>query len=828
MTKFRQILNTFPRLPAFRDTVAVVWKRRKWWGGGGGVVWSVLFYVWVGVAVSYGHLGSPAPSLLLRDRHGRFIAEVTEGDDEEFGYWSLDHVPERVAAATTAIEDRRFGHHPGVDPVSVVRALWQNVRHGERVSGASTIAMQIARMQRPGPRTYTRKATEAITALAITARYSEKEILLHYLRIAPYGNRIHGVEYAARRYFDKPVDDLSWAEVAFLTALPQAPGRMNPYDAMGRRRAVERGERILDLLRDEELITASDYTLAVAQIVDIQLPPRDRRPESAMHAVLRLTDLFADEDLRARLADRPIIQTTLDLELQEDAVWRAFLSVDAWSDRGAGNAAIIVLKRDTWEVLAYVGSTDYFDEATSGSIDYARVPRSPGSTLKPFFYAQALDRGVITSATVLDDLRRGPEGISNADDSFLGPLLPRIALANSRNVPVLHLLEEVGLDESYTLLGDLELHDHTVDASHYGLGLAIGAMPVTLEDLMRAYTTLAGDGTLHELTWYRGQTQPESRRILSEDSARQITQFLSDPMARLPSFPRMGSTEFPFAAAVKTGTSQNNRDAWTVAWSHDYLVGVWVGHPDYTPMHDLGGYRSAAVLAHHVLSSLHEGDDHLIATGFPPPRDHQAVRICALTGKIATSACDHVVLEWFAPGTEPIHSCDTHIQLAVDTRNGLLASSYTARENTDVRTFTQLAPQYASWAADRGLPPPPREVSPLRDSPVTVQDAPVLIRTHPPQLADIHDVPQIRIVSPADHTLLIRDPEVPPHLSTVALEAVVEGGAEQLVWYVDDQPYAVVDAPFKERWPLEPGRHTFQARVPYSDIASTEIEIQVQ
>jgi hypothetical protein len=176
------------------------------------------------VAFSRARLEAPAQTLLLRDRHGRFLGELGGSDATGYGYWPLERLPPRVVAATLAAEDRRFWRHPGVDPVAVARALWQNLGAGRRVSGASTVAMQVARMQRPGRRTYLRKAVEAVAALALTHRYGREQVLAHYLKIVPYGNQVHGISYASRRYLDKPVADLSWAEVAFLAAIPQAPG----------------------------------------------------------------------------------------------------------------------------------------------------------------------------------------------------------------------------------------------------------------------------------------------------------------------------------------------------------------------------------------------------------------------------------------------------------------------------------------------------------------------------------------------------------------------------------------------------------------------------
>jgi len=221
--------------------------------------------------------------------------------------------------------------------------------------------------------------------------------------------------------------------------------------------------------------------------------------------VLRFEELLTDPELRRTLASDPIVDTTLDLDLQREVSWLAWDAVRRLERRGAGNAAVLVVDRGSWEVTAAVGSTDYFDPDHAGAIDYLRVPRSSGSTLKPFLYALALERGTITPTTILDDLDRGGGGITNADERFLGPLLPRVALANSRNVPAANLLAGIGLDEGYGLLGELGLHDGSEPARRYGLGLAIGGLPVTLEGLVRAYTVLAGDGRLRDLVWYRQQ-----------------------------------------------------------------------------------------------------------------------------------------------------------------------------------------------------------------------------------------------------------------------------------------------------------------------------------
>lgn len=751
------------------------------------------------LAVRRSDLRAPAPTVLLRDRYGRFLGEAGDSaPDHEFGYWPVKQIPPRVAAAMIAIEDRRFRSHPGVDLLAIARAFRQNTGASMRVSGASTIAMQVARMQNPGSRTWPRKAVEAATALLLTARHGRDEVLAHYLTIVPYGNRIHGIRYAARRYLDKPVEDLSWAEIAFLCAIPQAPGRMNPFDPFGRMGAVARGKRILDLLRAEGVLSQQEHELAAGQIGRLTIPRPGERPVEALHAVLRL----ADESRSWPAARREVVQTALDLDVQAMVEREMDAAVDAWQHEGARNAAVIVVDRETAEVLAWGGSAGYFDQARTGAIDYTRVSRSPGSTLKPFLVAHALDRGIVRSSTILDDIERGPGGIGNADDAFLGPMLPRNALANSRNVPAAELVARLGVDQTYGYLHELRLHDGQEPARRYGLGLAIGGLPTTLERLVRAYTGIARDGKMAELRWRLDDPLAE-KRVMSEEAARLVTMFLSDPQARLPTFPRAGILEYPFAAAVKTGTSSRFRDAWAVAWTSRHLVGAWVGDPSFRPMNRLTGYRSAAELVRSILTRLHEEGRERIA--FAPPRGFHPMRLCALTGDRATDACDRVAVEWVREGEEPMNVCRAHVQLAVDVRSGKPATRKTPRSFVEVRTFLELPPRYASWAAARHLIAPPQPGALAGDRPV-----------------------RISVTSPPAGVSILFDPETPAGQATLALSAVVDPPAPQVVWYVDGQAWRIVDAPYTTRWPLERGEHVFQARVPRASASSAPVRIVVE
>ncbi len=569
------------------------------------------------------HLAVPVATPIVLDRSGRFLTQVghREAGRVEYGYWDAG-MPRRVVAATLALEDRRYFAHPGIDPAGVVRAVLSHLRGGR--SGASTIAMQVARMQHPRPRTLWAKAVEAGTAVVLTARYGHEALLAQYLRLAPYGANSHGIGHAARWYFDKPAADLSWAEAALLSAVPQSPSASDLRRPGGLARAAARARRALDVIDMPD----AERERAVRELAAVVVVPAPERPGIAMQAVLRL-----DGMARTTPADPadPRLRSTLDLDTQAAVTRQLRAHLAGWRTSGAQQAAVMVVRRRTGEVLADVASAGWRTRS-GGAIDYTSTLRSPGSTLKPFLYAAALDRGLLSPGEVMQDAPEIAAGISNADDLFLGPLLPRQALANSRNVPAANLLARMGLARGIEVLRQAGLTQDGGNGARYGLGLAIGAIPTRLDWLVRAYAALANDGVLTELRWLRDQPLPAARRVVSSNSARLVGAFLSDPMARLPAFPRYGASEYPFPVALKTGTSQQYRDSWTLAWSGDYVVGVWIGRADAGPMAGLSGGRAAARLAQSVLFGLHGVGRTDLSAGTLALPAGGASEICTATG----------------------------------------------------------------------------------------------------------------------------------------------------------------------------------------------------
>jgi len=548
---------------------------------------------------------TPAPTRQILDCRGRVVCEVCPGGvDAEKGYWPVPVIPYRIRETLLSVEDRRFDRHPGVDPLAVFRAFVQNFRSGRRISGASTIAMQVARLRRPGSRTYANKLREMVDAVVMTVRFGRRRVLDQYLRLAPYGNGIRGIGYAAQAYFNKPLQDLSWAEIAFLSAIPQQPVRMNPRTADGRTRVVRRARYTLKCVYRRGFMTRAEYERARVQVTRLELTPRFRQPEHTIHLKVYFNELLRCAP-PAETASDCRIQSFIDMNLQWEVTELARACVDAWSASGAQNAAVMVIDTADHSVIASVGSVDYFDAEGHGAIDYTRVKRSPGSTLKPFIYALALDSGMIHADSKVIDGRSIAGEFRNFDGVWLGDIPVDQALASSRNVPAVHLLRRIGVHRAYGCFADLRLHGYRRPSSRYGLGLAVGGLPVTVMELARAYTVFTGQGRLHDLQFLNGSKRRRSRRIISPGTARAINQILSDPMARLPSFPRMGHLEYAYPVAVKTGTSEGCRDAWTVAWSRKYRVVTWLGRPDGRPMRNVGGYRAAAELARRVMDQLH-------------------------------------------------------------------------------------------------------------------------------------------------------------------------------------------------------------------------------
>ena len=549
----------------------------------------------------------PVPGPLVLDRQGRILRLGLEAEGRKLIKLPPGELPGRVAAAFVAAEDQRFWRHPGVDPLAVLRALGSNVSTGRIVSGASTITMQLARLTYPGRRTYYRKLVEMVRSCRIELSLSKPEILRGYLDRVPMGNNLIGVETAARLYFGKPAAQLNIGEAALLAALARAPGTLNPYGPR-RGRLLRRQELVLERLGQLGLSGPDELAAAAAQPVRLQ-PASGRIPRFPFEAPHLVNLVLAQLPPAAGAGG---IRTTIDLDLQRRAQAIVASHRVALRQSGASQAAAVIIDNRSLELLALVGSMQY-GPRRGGFNNGAAALRSPGSALKPFLYAQALDLG-FTPATILEDVERryqtpgGEFTPANFDRFPYGPVAFREALANSLNLSTVSLLNLISPQTYYDTLSRLNLINHPERGpEHYGLGLVVGNPEVSLLQLAAAYASLANGG-LYQPPRLRAEAPAAPPvRLFSPQAAYIISDILADPMARFRIFGASSAMNPPQRLAIKTGTSSRYRDTWAVGYTPEYTVAVWAGNFDGRGTMKLSGAAAAAPILAELAGTLFHG-----------------------------------------------------------------------------------------------------------------------------------------------------------------------------------------------------------------------------
>ncbi|MFZ5586936.1 MAG: penicillin-binding protein 1C [Thermodesulfobacteriota bacterium] len=595
-------------------------------------------------AAGYG----PAADRLLLSADGGLIASRAHPARRAGPWLEPQEIPPLVMAAALAAEDRRFLRHPGVDPIALAGAAWSNLAAGRVVRGGSTLSMQVARLERPARRTIRAKLGEMARALWLEARLSKDAILAQYLNRAPFGGPLVGIGAASRELLAKTPDRLSPAEAALLLALPQDPARLLRPEA--RPRLMARRDRILAAMRAAGAIDGDALARALAEPARLAPPPPS---VEAPHFVAALT-------ARLPAGAAGAIATDLDPGLQRAVAGLAHGLVRERAADGLRQAAVVVLRNRDRAVLAWLGSVD-FDQPLTGQVDGVLARRQPGSALKPFIYALALERGHnlaqrIADAPLARPLAGGTFRPTDYDGRARGEVSLRVALASSLNLPALRLVEELSPDAVLTRLRGLGL-ELTQSPEHYGLGLALGDGEVSLVALTTAYAALADGGRWAPARLWRGQPEAEPRRVMDPVAAALVGEALADDQARAAGFGRHGALELPFPAAVKTGTSQQHRDNWCLGYSADYTVGVWAGNFAGEPMRGVSGVMGAAPLWRQVMLHLHRAHPG----GLPPrPAGIVTAAVCAATGAAAGPSCPAREDELFAADRPPVGPCPLH------------------------------------------------------------------------------------------------------------------------------------------------------------------------
>lgn len=634
----------------------------------------------------------------VTDRHGMALRQSREPDAARRTLLPPGKLPVNLRNAFIAAEDQRFDSHPGVDPLAIVRAALQNLRAGRVVSGASTLTQQLARQRVPRQRTMLGKLGEAFWALRFNAHLGREQILRAYLDGVPLGNNTIGVESAAQLYFGRPAAQLSVPQAALLAGLARSPEACEPYRHTGcaHRRMRHVLQRMANLGRlDAE--AAGD--LATAPL-NLQAPRPMFRAPHFVERVLAQTGHLGGGTVR----------TTLDLELQQDVEKIVQTVLGDLETSRVGQAAVMVMDNRTGDILAYVGSAAFYDQAHLGQNDGVAALRQPGSALKPFIYGMALNQGY-TAASLLADVEThlatasGAYAPHNYDRRIHGPVRLRAALANSYNVPAVRLTEALGAQPVLALLRLAGLASLDQDAQHYGVGVVLGNGEVSLGELTAAYAGLARGGVRVYARMVLGMSNARGEhvrlntppvtgtRFLPADVAALLTDIISDESARIPAFGLDNALRLPFATAAKTGTSRAHVDNWTLGFTRERTVGVWVGNFDGQPMLNVSGITGAGPVFNRVMVRAMRG---ITPAPLVDLSRFEHVAVCALSGQRAGPGCPSAVVEHFLPTTVPRHDCTMHRTVAQ-------SGAHCAQAAGGRDTVLDVGPAFYGWARAEGL-----------------------------------------------------------------------------------------------------------------------------
>lgn len=736
------------------------------------------------------------PHDALADRFGGSIAvlardgslmRLTLAPDQQYRLWiPLERMAPALVDSVLLYEDRRFRWHPGVNPAALLRSAWHTAT-GTRREGGSTLTMQLARrLYGLDTRQVLGKLRQLGAALWLEARYSKHDILEAYLNTAPYGANIEGVEAASLIYFRKPARELTMPEALTLAVIPQNPVR----------RIASRG-------RNAALQAARDRLWAIW----LSEHPQDARPHApdallALPAQGRASLPFVAPHLsNMLLAQQPTgvteVHTTLDPRMQRtlERVLKAYIQSHA--DTGIRNASAMLVDAQRMEVRAVVGSANYNDAAIEGQVNGTLAKRSPGSTLKPFIYAMALDQGLLHPKTMLKDAPTsfGPFTPENFDGQFVGPLTAQDALIRSRNIPAVSVAARLGKPNLYSFL-QLNHISKLESEAHYGLALVLGGGEVTMEELARLYSLLPNDGLMRPLAYTREQaTENEAQQranpptqVLSEEAA-----FITLDMLRQTPRPDSGVPARP-AIAWKTGTSWGFRDAWTAGVFGRHVLVVWIGQFDGASNPAYIGIQAAAPLFMRMVDALRaEGlDPGEMAHRISP--DLQQIEVCAATGGLPDALCPVRTRTWFIAGKSPIQANSLHKAVWVDARTGhaLCGPHPEAQPHARQMVVEQWGSDMRRLFRQSGLPR--RQVA-SSDCPASSLDN---------SGADNRPAAAPTITSPlrgVSYVLRLKQPQ------PLSLRAEAAAGVKALYWFADDALIARVAPGEGVSWLPPQARH---------------------
>lgn len=765
--------------------------------------------------------GMALPSTRIYDRKGRLLYEILPTEQGRNRNIAFDEMPDHCINAVIATEDANYYRHPGVDPVGILRAVWINLQGGDIIAGGSTITQQTARIllldpQQQAERTLHRKLREMVLALQLQARYSKEEVLNLYLNQVYFGNLAYGIDGAARAYFHKDAPDLSLAECALLAGIVQNAILNDPltnFENAKARQAV-----VLDLMVQNGYLSENEATAAKQdelQFASVTYPIK------APHFVMEVWKILERDYPNELHAGGLEVVTTVDLDWTnhaQDITQKQLFALNNPDDdtlpANANNAAVVALDPITGEVLTMLGSPDFFDEEIDGAVNASMAYRQPGSTLKPFTFAEAMNpdySNPYTAATMILDVKT--PFITNKLESYTpanyglvehGPVLVREALASSYNIPAVVALEHIGMERFVQFVSNLGL-DNLEGNTDVDLSITLGGGEVRLIDLAEAYSAFANGGYDIEPQYIRKITDADGdvifeyeapaleRRIVDEQIAYIITDILSDNNARIPSFGDNSPLRVGFPAAAKTGTTTDFRDNWVMGYTPDLVVGVWVGNANNSPMLDITGVSGAGPIYNLFMRTVKRGEPTL---GFEQPSGLSQVEVCNLSGLLPTEHCSRRIMEWFIPGTEPTAYDNFHQSFVIDIETGLLATDETPPDRRVEKTFLILPQEARDWSIRQGMPQPPL------DADVFATD----------------ETQQLRLLSPDPFTIFEISELIPLDSQRLRFTVGTPANTSEVLFVMNGQAIGkAYGFPWDIWWELELGDHELTAVATFAD-----------
>ncbi len=742
----------------------------------------------------------PPSSPIILDRNGEWLRAFLAAD----GMWRM---PEPSALGSGDLrsspffssylhhsiltsEDRWFYYHCGINPVSIATALYDNLTAGEVVRGGSTITMQLARLMEPKARNVPNKLKEMFRAVQLELAYSKSEILTYYFNMLPYGGNIVGTAAASRFYFNKSQRAMSLGEAALLAAIPNSPERLRPDRFPERARKAR--DKVLNQLLARRQISEQQWRGALQEPIPTK---RYALPFKAPHLARMLVN-------QRRLHTAPKtgsrIYTTIDVRVQETAVsiLREYLHAsfaDIVSHGLPSTGAIVVMDTQSRQVLAMVGSHDFFDRKAFGQINGTLAPRSPGSTLKPFVYALAIEQGLITPGTLLFDVPVTYAGYEpvNYDGKYSGYVTAREALARSLNVPAVNLSARLKKETLPAFLKQAGVSTLT-SAKKYGLSMVLGGCEVNLLELTTLYAGLANMGTFapYQLR-LRGPINTENmlslgtsgslkrkhapERLLREETSFIITEMLTT--LQLPRNTIRDPEAFESAMnlpkiAWKTGTSYGHRDAWCIGYSPKLTIGVWLGNFDGKGSSMMSGTDAAAPILFALFNALTRRDTH---RWFTKPEKLGTRQVCALSGAPVSPHCSKRKSDVYIPGVSPIATCTMHKRVYIDEATGYRLCSHCrilhkaeSQKRGEPVIFEEWPAEAATWLRKKGFAVPVLpEHNPLCDRAIA-GTAPI-------------------ILSPAKETVYYIRSGIPLENQKIRLAASASNQTQALFWFLDGE-----------------------------------------